>query len=63
MSHTTISKVRNYQGNNSFVNKMKDVTQYYDTTTDIETGLLSKVREALAEYDKVIDSKVDKVNG
>jgi hypothetical protein len=47
----------------TLVNKMKDVAQYYDTTTDIETGLLSKVREALAEYDKVIDSKVDKVNG
>jgi hypothetical protein len=33
MSHTTISKVRNYQGNNSFVNKMKDVVNKYGSLT------------------------------
>jgi hypothetical protein len=45
------------------IEKMKAVIQSYNTTTEIETGLLAKVREAIAEYDKVIDSKVDKVNG
>ena len=44
------------------VDKMKDVTQYYDTTGDVETGLLTKLREAIVEYDKTIDSKIDKVN-
>ena len=47
----------------TMVDKMKDVAQYYDTTGDVETGLLTKLREAIVEYDKTIDSKVDKVNG
>ena len=42
---------------------MKEVSQYYDTTGDVETGLLTKLREAIVEYDKTIESKVDKVNG
>jgi hypothetical protein len=45
------------------IEKMKAATQYYDTTGEIETGLLAKVREAIANYDKTIESKVDKVNG
>ena len=45
------------------VDKMKEVSQYYDTTGDVETGLLTKLREAIVEYDKTIESKVDKVNG
>ena len=45
------------------VERMKAIAQYYDKTGEVETGLLTKVREAIAEYDKVIDSKVDKVNG
>lgn len=45
------------------IEKMKAVIQNYNTTGELETGLLGKVREAIAEYDKVIDSKVDKVNG
>ena len=45
------------------IEKMKAATQCYDTTGEIETGLLTKVREAIANYDKTIESKVDKVNG
>ena len=45
------------------VEKMKAATQSYDTTGEIETGLLAKVREAIVTYDKAIESKVDKVNG
>lgn len=48
---------------NVIVEKMKAVIQYHNTTGEFETGLLAKVREAIAEYDKTIDSKVDKVNG
>ena len=43
--------------------KMKAVIQNYNTTGELETGLLTKVREAIVAYDKTIDSKVDKVNG
>lgn len=45
------------------IEKMKAATQCYDTTGEIETGLLAKVREAIANYDKTIESKIDKVNG
>jgi len=35
------------------VDKMKAVSKYYESTGEIETGLLSKVREAIADYDKI----------
>lgn len=45
------------------VDKMKAVAQYYDTTGDVESGLLKTAIDGIAEYNKVIDSKLDKVNG
>lgn len=45
------------------VDKMITFSKYYETTREVETGLLNKVREAIADYDKIIDSKLDKVNG
>ena len=39
------------------VDKMRSVCKYYESTGELEIGLLTKVREAIAEYDKVIDSK------
>ena len=39
------------------VDKMITFSKYYETTREVETGLLNKVREAIADYDKVIDSK------
>jgi hypothetical protein len=43
--------------------KMKAVIQYHNTSGELESGLLAKVKEAIADYDKTIDSKLDKVNG
>ncbi len=47
----------------AMIEKMKAVVTYYDTTEGVESGLLDKVKDAIAAYDKVIKSKVDKVNG
>ena len=47
----------------TMVDKMKAVVNYYDTTEGVESGLLDKVKDAIAEYDKVIEPKLDKVNG
>ena len=47
----------------AMVDKMKAVITYYDTTEGVESGLLSKLKDAMAEYDKVIEPKLDKVNG
>ncbi len=45
------------------VDKLKAVTIYYDTTTNVESGLLAKAKEAIANYEAVIESKLDTVNG
>jgi hypothetical protein len=47
----------------AMIDKMKAVVTYYDTTEGIESGLLDKVKDAIAAYDKVIEPKLDKVNG
>lgn len=47
----------------TMVDKMKAVVVYYDTTDGVESGLLAKAKEAIAEYDKSIAPKLDKVNG
>ena len=47
----------------AMVDKMKAVITYYDTTEGVESGLLSKLKDAIAEYDKIIEPKLDKVNG
>ena len=47
----------------AMVGKMKAVITYYDTTEGVESGLLSKLKDAIAEYDKIIEPKLDKVNG
>ena len=45
------------------VDQMKAVITNYDTTSDVESGLLSKAKDAIAAYDKAVEPKVDKVNG
>jgi hypothetical protein len=45
------------------VDQMKAVITYYDTTSNVESGLLTKAKDAIAAYDNVIESKLDKVNG
>jgi len=45
------------------VDQMKAVITYYDTTSDVESGLLTKAKDAIAAYDKAVESKLDKVNG
>ena len=35
------------------MDKMRTVSKYYETTGEVETGLLNKVREAIADYDKI----------
>ena len=45
------------------VDQMKAVINYYDTTADVETGLLNKAKDGIAAYDKAIEPKLDKVNG
>ena len=47
----------------TMIDKMKAVVTYYENTNTIESGLLEKVKNAVAEYDKVIEPKLDKVNG
>jgi hypothetical protein len=42
MSQSTISKVRNYQGTNSFVNKMKSVVNQYGSLTIKQTEAVEK---------------------
>lgn len=49
MSTTTISKVKNYQGNNSFVIKMKDVIAKYHGLTPKQLAAVEKVLSAKVE--------------
>jgi hypothetical protein len=35
------------------VDKMRSVCKYYESTGELEIGLLTKVREAITEYDKI----------
>jgi hypothetical protein len=45
------------------IDQMKSVITYYDSTSDIESGLLNKAKDAISAYDKAIEPKLDKVNG
>jgi hypothetical protein len=45
------------------VDQMKAVITHYDSTADVESGLLNKVKDAITAYDKAIEPKLDKVNG
>ena len=45
------------------VDQMKAVIQYHNTSGELESGLLAKVKEAIAGYDKAVEPKLDKVNG
>lgn len=53
MSQSTISKVRNYQGTNSFVNKMKSVVNQYGSLTIKQTEAVEKCLKAST----VVESK------
>lgn len=53
MSQNTISKVRNYQGTNSFVNKMKSVVNQYGSLTVKQTEAVEKCLKAST----VVESK------
>ena len=46
MTHSTISKVRNYQGTNSFVNKMKSVVNQYGSLTLMQGAAVEKCLKA-----------------
>ena len=46
MSQSTISKVRNYQGTNSFVNKMKSVVNQYGSLTIKQVEAVEKCLKA-----------------
>jgi hypothetical protein len=46
----------------AMVHKMKAVIAHYDNSNGVESGLLSKLKDAMSEYDKVIEPKLDKVN-
>lgn len=45
------------------IGRMKAVTIYYDKTESLESGLLAKAKEAIANYEAVIAPKLDTVNG
>ncbi len=45
----------------NIVDKMRAIVTYYDTTGNLETGLLDKSKDAIAAYDKIIEPKLDKV--
>lgn len=47
----------------TLIDKFNAVVTYYSTTDGIESGLLTKAKEAIAEYDKVVAPQLDKVNG
>jgi hypothetical protein len=49
MSTTTISKVKNYQGNNSFILKMKDVIAKYHGLTPKQLAAVEKALSAKTE--------------
>lgn len=51
MTHSTITKVRNYQGNNSFVNKMKDVVNRYGSLTIKQAEAVEKCLKATTKVD------------
>ena len=66
MLYTTISKVRNYQGNNSFVNKMKDVVNRYGSLTIKQAEAVEKclkatttveVKELPVDIKRIVDYK------
>ena len=56
-------KVKIDSAANNMVDRMRAIVTYYDTTGNIETMLLGKAKDAMSEYDKVIEPKLDKVNG
>ena len=45
------------------IDQMKDLITHYDSTADVESGLLSRAKDAIAAYDKAVEPKLDKVNG
>jgi len=45
------------------VDKLKAVVTYYETTGNLGTKLIDNARAAIAEYDALIEPKLDKVNG
>ena len=51
MTHSTITKVRNYQGNNSFVNKMKDVVNRYGSLTIKQAEAVEKCLKATTKVE------------
>jgi hypothetical protein len=66
MTHSTITKVRNYQGNNSFVNKMKDVINRYGSLTIKQAEAVEKclksttkveVKELPEDIKRIVDYK------
>ena len=66
MTHSTISKVRNYQGNNSFVNKMKEVVARYGSLTIKQVEAVEKclnaptkveVKELPEDIKRIVDYK------
>jgi Zn finger protein HypA/HybF involved in hydrogenase expression len=66
MTHSTISKVRNYQGNNSFVNKMKEVVARYGSLTIKQAEAVEKclnattkveVKELPEDIKRIVDYK------
>lgn len=51
MLHSTISKVRNYRGDNSFVNKMKEVVARYGSLTIKQVEAVEKCLNATTKVD------------
>lgn len=47
----------------TMVDKMRDIVTYYDTTGNVESGLLTKTKVSISLYETAIESKLDKVNG
>lgn len=47
----------------NMIDKLKSLITYYDVSSEIESDLFGKAKNAMAEYDKVIEPKLDKVNG
>jgi hypothetical protein len=50
---TTIAKVQNYQGKNSFILKMKDVISKYGKLTPAQSNAVDKILNAVVEAKKV----------
>ena len=50
---TTITKVQNYQGKNSFILKMKDAVSKYGKLTPAQSNAVEKILNAAEEAKKV----------